>query len=75
MIPHATPLFGSIQIRCPKHERQPTNLYRPQLTPCDTEWNDFGAIMAAENMTTRPSEWCLLLVGQHMNHVRPKRII
>jgi len=70
-ITHATPLFGSSQIRCPKHAPQPTNHFRPELIPWDTKRNEFGAIMAEENLTTRPSDWCSLLVVQHTNHALP----
>ena len=71
MITHATPLFGSFQIRSGKHAPQPNNHFRPELTPWDTTWNSFSVKMAAENRTTRPSDWCSLLVVQHMNHVLP----
>ena len=70
-ITHDSPLFGSFQIKSPKHSPEPTNHFRPELTPWDMKWNDFGATMAAENMTTRPSDWCSLLVAQHTNHVLP----
>jgi len=68
---HATPLFESFPIRCQKHAPQPTNHVRPELTPWDIKWNDFGATMNADNTTTRSSDMCLLLMVQHLNHVLP----
>jgi len=74
-ITHATPLFVSFQIRIRKHTPQPSNHFRPKLTAWDAKWNDFGRKLAAENLTTRPSDWFSLLVAQHMNHVLPTFII
>jgi len=70
-ITHPTPLFGSSQIRSPQRSPQPTNRFRPKLTTLDTKWNNFGAIMAAESMTSTVSDRCSLVLGQHTNRVIP----
>jgi len=71
MTTQVTPPFGSFQIRSQRHAPQPTNHFRPKLTPWDMKWKDFGVTMAAENMTIRPCNRCLLLLAQHMEHVLP----